>query len=427
MTIGDSMTVAPDANARRKAIAGGVWGTIVEWYDYAVYGFLATIVGANFFPSTDETTSLLAAFATFGIGFVARPLGGMLIGRMGDRVGRKTALLTTLFLMAAATVGIGLLPTYASIGILAPILLVALRLLQGFSAGGEWGSSAAFIVEWAPDGKRGLFGSLQQVSVGVGLLLGSGIAALMATVLSPEDMSSYGWRIPFILGGVLLPIGMYIRRSIDETPAYREAQASAEVEEKGDSLKPAIKAFGVSIIWTVSFYIALTYMPTFTEKQVGLTKPEALWSNTIGLAFFAITIPVMGYLSDRFGRKPVLLISILGFLLLSYPLFSFMLSAKTLGWVVAVQLVLAFLLASFSGPGPAALVEIFRTSGRATWMSTAYSLAVAVFGGFAPYISTWLIGATGSPLAPTYYLMFAAVISLIAVTTLTETAFDRLK
>ena len=411
---------------RKRATTAGIIGTVVEWYDYAIYGFLATTIAANFFPTEDETTALLATFATFGIGFVARPLGGIVIGRMGDRVGRKAALVATLFFMVLATVGIGLLPTYASIGVAAPIALVALRLLQGFSAGGEWGTSAAFIVEWAPANRRGLYGSFQQVSVGLGLLLGSATAAIFASVFTAQQMSDFGWRIPFILGGVLLPIGIYIRRNTKETPAYRAAVVD-QAAPQASPLAPATKTFAVSILWTVAFYIALTYMPTFTERQVGLTKPEALWSNTIGLALFTIAIPIFGYLSDRIGRRKTMLISVLAFLFLSYGLFSLMLSVGTLATVVVTQLILAVMVAAFSGPGPAAVVEIFHTAGRSTWMSTAYSLAVAIFGGFAPYISTWLISVTGQPAAPAYYVMFAAFISLLGLLAMKETAFTELK
>lgn len=411
---------------RRRATVAGVIGTVVEWYDYAIYGFLATIIAGKFFHTADETTALMATFATFGIGFVARPLGGVVIGRIGDKVGRKAALVTTLFLMVAATVGIGLLPSYETIGLAAPAILVVLRLVQGFSAGGEWGASAAFIVEWAPPNRRGLYGSFQQVSVGLGLLLGSATAAICASVLSPEQLSDFGWRIPFFLGGILLPIGMYIRRNVSETPAF-EAVSSEEMQTAPTPWGPAAKTFAVAILWTVAFYIALTYMPTFTEKQVGLTKPQALWSNTIGLALFTVAIPLFGLLSDYIGRRRTMLISAASFLLLSYGLFTYMLSSGSLSSVVTTQLVLAIMLAALSGPGPAAVVEIFHTAGRSTWMSTSYSLAAAVFGGFAPYVSTWLIKVTGAPTAPTYYVMIAAFISLLAILSMKETAFSKLK
>lgn len=409
----------------KRAIAAGVWGTVVEWYDYAVYGFLATTIAQVFFPSKDETTALLSAFAAFGVGFVARPLGGIVIGRLGDAYGRKTALVLSLLLMALSTVSIGLVPGYESIGIAAPILLVLCRIAQGFSAGGEWGGATAFMVEWAPSNKRGFYGSLQQASVAGGLLIGSGAAALVATLLSPEQMSNWGWRIPFLLGGVLLPLGMYIRKNVDDTPAFREVKAQKKVS-RDVPWRAAIQAFGFTILWTVSFYTMLSYMPTFTQKYVGLARAEALWSNTIGLLVITVAIPLMGLISDRVGRKPLILISVLSFLVLSYPLFSALLTYANVTIAILVQVIFALMLATFSGPGPAAIAELFPTDGRSTWMSTAYSLSVAIFGGFAPYIATLLISSTGSPLAPTFYLIGAAVVSTIAVLSLRETAHSRL-
>src|SRR3954469_25920171 len=218
----------PTASQSRKAVSAAVVGNVLEWYDFAVYAFVAAILARKFFPTTDEVTALLSTFLAYGLGFVARPLGGIIIGRLGDTHGRKIALLLTIFLMAAGTVLIGILPTYASIGIAAPLLLVVARLMQGFSAGGEWGGSTAYIVEWAPRGRRGWYGSFQQTSVVGGLLLGSGVAALFNTILTPEQMNDWGWRVPFLVGGLLGPVGIYMRRTIDETPAYaRVAQAKA--------------------------------------------------------------------------------------------------------------------------------------------------------------------------------------------------------
>jgi MHS family proline/betaine transporter-like MFS transporter len=207
----------------RKAVTAAVIGNLLEWYDFAVYAFVATIIAKRFFPPGDEVTALLSTFLAFGLGFVARPLGGIIIGRLGDTRGRKFALLLTIMMMAIGTVLIGILPTYETIGVLAPLLLVVARLMQGFSAGGEWGSSTAFIVEWAPKGRRGLYGSTQQMSVVGGLLLGSGVAAILNTIFTPADMETWAWRVPFLLGGILGPVGMYMRRTIEETPAYQKA------------------------------------------------------------------------------------------------------------------------------------------------------------------------------------------------------------
>ncbi|MFW7354606.1 MAG: MFS transporter [Brucella sp.] len=409
-----------------RAVSAAVVGNILEWYDFAIYGYVATIIARNFFPSGDDVTALLATFATFGIGFVARPLGGIIVGRMGDTVGRKAALLLTIFLMAVGTVGIGLIPGYETIGILAPILLVLCRLMQGFAAGGEWGGATAFIVEWAPKNRRGFFGSFQQASVAGGLLLGSAIAALFSSILSVEQMESWGWRIPFLLGAILLPVGMYMRSNIEETPVYRKAQEELPAQMQTPGWILAAKAFGFTILWTVSYYIILYYMPTFTAKYAGLTRSESLWSNTIGLVILVAAIPVMGLLSDKIGRKPLLIGCCAAFAVLTYPLFSYMLSGVSLPTVILIQLVFGFMIAMFSGPGPAAIAEIFPTHSRSTWMSTGYSLATSIFGGFAPFIATWLISTTGSPISPTYYLILAAIISAIVILTLRETAHDEL-
>ena len=410
----------------RKAVTAAVMGNLLEWYDFAIYGYLATIVARNFFPKGDEMTALLSTFATFGVGFVVRPLGGILIGRLGDVRGRKTALMLTIFMMAFGTVLIGLIPTYESIGLWAPALLVAARLLQGFAAGGEWGGSTAFIVEWAPEARRGLYGSFQQSSLAAGLLLGSGIAALFSTMLTPQDMESWGWRIPFLLGGILAPVGIYMRRNIDETPAFRKAQSEVTDPVAPSPLSLAGRAFGFTVLWTSAYYMMLTYMPTFTQQHVGLTRTEALWSNTLGLLVLVLVIPFAGALSDRIGRKPLLLTCCLGFVLLSHLLFDTMVTQGSLAVVMGVQVVFALMIASFSGPGPAAISEIFPTRLRSTWMSAGYSLAVALFGGFAPFIATWLIARTGSPLSPTWYVIGAAVISTLVILRLPETAHKKL-
>ncbi len=297
-----AITSAGIRQSSRQAVSAAVIGNVLEWYDFAVYGFMAAIIGKNFFPSGDEVSQLLAAFAVYGVGFLARPIGGVVIGRIGDTKGRKTALILTIMLMAVGTVLIGIIPTYATIGVLGPLLILVARLMQGFSAGGEWGGSTAFIVEWADEGERGFLGSFQQCSVAGGLLLGSGVAALITTLLDPAAMEAWGWRVPFLLGALLGPVGMYMRRNIDETPAYQRAMREPEPARSPDDATPfwlAARAFGFTILWTVAFYIFLNYMPTFTKTYAKLSSAEALWSNTIGLLVLVAAIPVMGLLSDR--------------------------------------------------------------------------------------------------------------------------------
>jgi MFS transporter, MHS family, proline/betaine transporter len=411
----------------RQAVAAAVIGNVLEWYDFAVYAFVAIYISRKFFPAGDEVSALLATFLAYGLGFLARPLGGIVIGRIGDTRGRKAALLLTILLMALGTVLIGVLPGFAIIGYFAPLLLVVARLLQGFSAGGEWGSSTAFIVEWAPPAERGYYGSFQQTSVVTGLLLGSGVAALLNTVMTAADMGSWGWRIPFLLGGLIGPVGLYMRRRIDETPAYaRMSAAPAAAHEKGETWLLAARAFGFTIVWTVCFYILLNFMPTYTQKYMNLSASQALWANTIGLFVLVAAIPVMGNLSDRIGRKPLLLACCAAFIVIPYPIFSFLVSGASYGALVAVQILFALLISMFSGPGPAAIAEIFPTRTRSTWMTSGYALAVAIFGGFAPSISLWLIERFGSPLAHTFYLIAAAIVSAVVIWGLRETAHEEL-
>jgi MHS family proline/betaine transporter-like MFS transporter len=279
----------------------------------------------------------------------------------------------------------------------------------------------------APPDRRGFFGSFQQSSVAAGLLLGSGVAALTNTVLSAPDVENWGWRIPFLLGGLILPVGIYMRRRIDETPVFRRSQSEAASADPTSNLALAARAFGFTILWTVSYYVMLSYMPTFTQKFAHLGRAEALWSNTIGLLVLVAAVPLMGYLSDRYGRKPLLLACCLSFIVLPYPLFRLMLSGAGLGTIIAIQILFGLMIALFSGPGPAAIAEIFPTKVRSTWMSTGYSLAVAIFGGFAPYIATRLIEIIGSPIAPTYYLIAAAIVSTVVIFNLRETAHEALR
>lgn len=418
------------AAAAKQAVVAASIGNTLEWYDFAVYAFVAAVIGKNFFPSGDEVSQLLASFAAFGVGFLARPLGGIIIGWIGDVKGRKTALLITIFLMAAGTVLVGITPTYATIGVAGPILIVIARLIQGFSVGGEWGGSTSFIVEWAETDKRGWYGSFQQCSVVAGLLLGSLLAALITTILTPEQLTDWGWRIPFLLGGLLGPVGIYLRRNLDETPAYKKAAQLPAAAASAGEIAPfwlGARAFGFTLLWTVAFYIFLTYMPTFVKNYAKLSSAEALWSNTIGLIVLVIAIPLMGRLSDRVGRRPLLLACCACFIVLPYPVFSLLVSGPPFAVVILVQIVFGAIISLFSGAGPAAICEIFPTKNRSTWMTTGYALSVAIFGGFAPFVATWLIKETGSPIAPVYYVIPAAIITFVVIYRLKETAHEPLR
>ncbi len=414
---------------RRRQLMAASIGNVMEYYDFVVYAYLATTIAAKFFPNENAVVGLLASFAAFGVGFLARPIGGAIIGRIGDTKGRKIALMITIFGMALGTVGIGLLPTFETIGILAPVLLVVMRLVQGLAAGGEWGGATAFIIESAPTGRRGLFGSIGQASIAASSLLGSVVVAIVASLFTGDQMASWAWRIPFLLGGLLLPIGVYMRRNIEETPAFTAAQkAPARAEhDLGQPLALMGKAFGFTIIWTVSYYVMLNYLPTFLVKHAGLTQSQALWGNSAALIILVLTTPLFGMLSDRVGRKPLLLACCAAFVILPYPLFTVILSGAPLVTIVAIMILFNLFIAAFSGAGPAALSELFPTHSRTTLMSIGYSLSVAIFGGFAPFIATWLIKVTDSPISPTYYLIAGGIVSGAVIWTFRETAHEDLR
>lgn len=416
----------------RKAVTAGAIGNFVEWYDFSVYGFFAVAIGAQFFPSDDPVASLLATFAVFAIAFFMRPLGAFVFGHYGDRLGRRGALATAVILMGVATMMIGVLPGYGQIGVLAPILLVFARLLQGFSAGGEWGGAASFMVEYAPPGSRGLYGSWQQFSIVAGLLTGSGMGGLLGLILSEGALNAWGWRIPFIFGAVLGAVGLYLRLRLEDTPEFRKIEAKEEVESAPikESFTThrgaALTAIGFTMAWTVSYYILLTYMPTYVSSTLGLPLSQALMSNAIGLVVLMVLIPFTGMLSDRIGRKPLLISFAALIAVLTYPLF-LLIGTQILALIILGQVLFGVIIALFSGPGPAALVEMFPTNVRYSALGISYNLAVALFGGTAPFIATFLISRTGSNLSPTFYLIAAAVVTLIVVSRIKETFREPLR
>ncbi|UOF89002.1 metabolite/H+ symporter [Fodinisporobacter ferrooxydans] len=415
----------------RKAVIAGSIGNVMEWYDWSIYGFYAAIISKQFFPSKDPLASLLLTFAVFAVGFIMRPLGSLFFGPYGDRVGRRKALAASVIMMAIGTVLIGIVPSYEQIGVAAPILLVVARLIQGFSAGGEWGGSTSFLVEYAPKTKRGLYGSWQQVSTGAGLFAGSLVSTIFSFSMSHETLNSWGWRIPFLLGIVLGFVGLYLRMKVDDTPMFKEAEGSHEIvktplkEMFAKHPKQILKSIGFTMHWTVSYYIFLAYLPTYINKVLHLSFSFALAANLIVLTFFMLIVPFMGHLSDRFGRKPLLICSCLGFILFSYPVF-FLIGKGGFLFVLLPQFIFAIFEAMYSGTGPAALAELFPTRVRNSALSVGYNLGVALFGGTAPFIATYLISVTHNNFSPTYYVIGCAIVTFLVLLTLKETNKDDL-
>ncbi|HTD48417.1 MAG TPA: MFS transporter [bacterium] len=407
-----------EPQAARVPIAAGAVGTVIEWYDFAVYAYFASFLGSNFFPSTVPYRSLLLSFAVFGVGFFMRPVGGFVFGHYGDKIGRRNALAATIILMGIATFLVGVLPTYGQIGIAAPILLVILRLFQGFSAGGEWAGAAAFLVEYAPPGRRGFIGSWQQVSVGGGFLLGSAGATLLASIMSPESLAGWGWRIPFLSGLVMTAIGLYLRLAVEETPKFRAIQKAGQVadapiaEAFGKHGKRLLTVVGFTLSGTVAYYVFLAYFPNYVSTVLKLPLRTASSVNTIGLILFLIMVPFLGVLSDRIGRRPLLLAHAAAAAILAYPLFLLM-ESRSFGAILIAQIIGVAIQGLFSGAAVAGYVEMFPTRIRYTAISVPYNITVAAFGGTAPFIATYLVSTTGNHLSFTYYLMAAGIISFL--------------
>lgn len=408
----------PQQAPRTRQIVAAVIGNALEWYDFVVFGFLTVIISRLFFPAENELASLLLTMATFGVGFFMRPVGGIVLGIFADRMGRKAALQLIIALMTASIAMIAFAPTYAAIGVAAPLLIVLARFLQGFATGGEFASATSFLVEASPEGKRGYYGSLQMVGQSLAALTGALAGALVTRGLSPEQVDSWGWRLPFLFGLIIGPVGLYIRRYLDETEAFLEARRQPRAASHAASLfahgRGLAVTFGLVICGTISYYVVLVYIPTFAKTQLGMPLADAFLAQVVGLVFLTGVIPVFGALSDRIGRRPILIAGTLAYFVLLYPLFAWVHSAPSLERLTVMQVILCSLVGVYFGPISTALAEQFPTHVRSTGLALAYNFAVMMFGGFAQFIVTWLIRETGSPLAPAYYVMFGAVIGFIA-------------
>lgn len=416
---------------RKVLLATGV-GHFVEWFDFGLYGTLAAIIGLQFFHAENPSVALLSSFAVFGAGFVMRPLGGLYFGSLGDRVGRQKVLATVILLTSGATFVMGLLPTYHQIGITATVLLVITRLIQGFAAGGETSGATTYLAEFAPDKRRGYFTCWIDNFGFMAFVAGSGLVFLLTASLGESAMNDWGWRIPFLIAGPLGWIGLYLRTHLEDSPEFKAVVESGKREEA--PLRAAVTKAWAALLFCVGFVVLKavghwtlqTFMPGYLSTELHFSKLNAYAITTIGLFGIAVLVPFMGYLSDRFGRKPLMLSGCAGFILFSYPAMMVMAQGDMISAVLAMLLLGAFI-AAFDGACSAAMAELFPSGVRYGGLSIAYNFSVAFFGGITPWFSVWLITATGNKFSPAFYIMAAALITFLTVLRAKETAGKPLK
>lgn len=428
---GSTDAVPPDVI--RRAIAASALGNATEWFDYGIYAYGVTYISAALFPGEAESATLFA-LGTFAISFLVRPLGGLFWGPLGDRLGRKSVLALTILLMAGATVCVGLIPPYDSIGFWAPLLLILLRMVQGFSTGGEYGGAATFMAEYAPDDRRGFYGSFLEVGTLAGYSLGALLMLGFSLLLGSEAMHDWGWRIPFLVAGPMGLVGMYLRSKMEDTPIFREVEQEGRQEKSTsgelrdlvrDYWRPLLVMGGLVIALNVVNYTLLSYMPTYLQRRLGLSTETALVVPIIGMLSMMFFLPFAGKLSDRIGRKPMWWFSLAGLFIAAIPLYHLMDTGITGAIIGFAVLGLLFVpqLATISATFPA----MFPTHVRFAGFAMAYNVSTSIFGGTAPAVNSWLIGRTGDTAIPAYYMMAACVVGAISLWFLIETAGQSLR
>lgn len=416
-----------DVRTVKRPIIAACIGNGIEWMDYAMYGYLAPVLGTLFFPSEDRTAQLLTAFATFALAFAIRPFGGLLFGPMGDRIGRKRTLAVIVIMMSGATFLIGCLPTYAAIGVAAPVLLILLRLVQGLSAGGETGTAYTFLAEYAPSNRRGFFTSFGNVSAFIGALIGSSMVTVGFAVLGDDGMESWGWRIPFLIAGPLGLVGLYLRLKIEDTPEFQEIEAKRELQKA--PLREAVSQHWgamircglVGAMHGVGFYTVLTYLPSFLSQVESIGSVGAFVGSSVALVSAIITLPLAGMLSDRIGRRPLIIATCCAYIVLSYPIF-FLLSTGHLVASLATLAVFGVIFGSYASAPFAFMAEMFPTRVRVSGYSVGYNVFVALLSGPTAFIATYLVDRTGSDTSPALYVIGVAVLALVATVLSRETA-----
>ncbi|WP_127842087.1 MFS transporter [Actinomyces wuliandei] len=423
------------AQALRKAATASFIGNFIEWFDYASYGYLAVVIGRVFFPESDESVQIMSSFAVFAMSFVLRPVGAVVWGAWGDRRGRRWALSWSILLMSGSTFLIGLLPGYATTGLASAVGLLLLRMVQGFSASGEYAGAGTFLAEYAPTSRRGMYTSLVPASTACGLLAGSLMVSGMFVLLDDAAMSSWGWRLPFLLAGPLGLVGRYIRVHLEDSPVYQSMVEDMTTEDAQTApgrrgtrwveplrellahhKRETLITFGVSCLNAVAFYMLLTYMPTYVHEELGFSQDTATMATSVMLVVYIGSIFLMGHLSDSFGRRRMLIAACAAFIVLTVPLFIVMMNASgSLLVIIACQIVFAVILTANDGTLATFLAESFPTSVRYSGFALSFNGANAILGGTTPFIVTWLIRATGSGLAPAVYLTVVSLAALVAI------------
>lgn len=419
-----------ETKSLKRTITATALGNAMEWFDFGVYAYLATIIGRVFFPGGDPTIQLLASFGAFAAAFLVRPIGGLILGPLGDKLGRQKVLAFTMIMMAGSTFCIGLIPSYNSIGVWAPILLLALRLVQGFSTGGEFGGAMTYLGEHAPDRIRGFLSSWLEFGTLFGYVVAALLAAVLTSTLSDEALLDWGWRIPFFVAGPLGIVGLYMRMKLEETPAFEEHKKTAEVEESAarelvtmvsGHWRPMLLCIGLVIVYMVGTYMVLSYLPTYLSSELGHSADMGNYLLIALMVVMMIIQPFAGMASDKWGRRPVIFTGCLGFLLFSIPAF-WLLHSDSLALVFLGLLMLGVFQNCFMGAMPSTLPALFSTSIRYGAIAIALNFSTSLFGGTTPLVSTGLIDLTGSDMMPAYYMMIVAIIGMLVILVTAESS-----
>lgn len=404
----------------RRVLLGGMVGNGLEWYDYAIYGHMAVLIGQLFFPEGNAAMKTLQSFGVFAVGFVARPFGGILFGWLADRFGRRFSLSLSVLLMAGSTGAIGCMPTYAQIGWAAPVLLVVLRIVQGLSVGGEFSGAITYMVEHARPRRRGLIGSMAMASLVMGFVAGSLVASAVSHSMSAEAFQQWGWRIPFLLGVLIGLVGFFIRRACEESPLFEAAREEGALSHKpvrevlSEHWLPVLRGVGVYFLVTMPFYMASIWFIAYNKQTLGLPMSKALAYNTVTMIAMLAMVPLTGWLSDKYGRKPTLDFIALLFLVCSWPIFG-QFDPRFIAATTGAQIGFALLVGAMLGPVPALLTELFPTRVRTTGLGISYNIAAALFGGTAPLVCTWLLATFKSPQILGGYVILSAVCGFLAL------------